>query len=100
MICPRCNTENETDVGSCLNAGAPLREDAKLAPRPAASRLQPSGTPPKACPNCNTYNAATFKFCARCGTPLGATAPTQSQQAPTRPSQPAVPKPPPAKAAP
>ena len=83
MICSRCNAENETDVGSCLNCGAPLGDEAQAAPapqraaRPAAGRLQPSGAPPKACPSCNTLNAATFKFCARCGTPLGATVPSQ-----------------------
>ena len=117
MECPRCGTQNETDVGSCLSCGAPMEEDvptmmqnkpkAPAAPaKSAAARLTGSNAPPKQCPNCMTLNAATFKFCARCGTPLGATAappgtppprPAGARPTPPVPAQPPRPAPVPAK---
>src|SRR5947207_1776119 len=101
MICPRCNAENDTDVGSCLNCGAPLPEQDDNAPAPVvkspqgaprtgAPRLAQSSAPPKACPSCSQLNAASFKFCARCGAPLGATSPTPP---PPARAAPATPKP-------
>lgn len=107
MNCPRCGAENETDVGSCLSCGAPMKEEdaptLMQAPKkgggPAVMGVKPGAAgktqaPPKQCPSCLTLNAATFKFCARCGAPLGATA-APGAPPPPKAAAPAKPPPPP-----
>ncbi len=53
LVCPSCNTANETGARFCDRCGTPL---------PTSSG--------SICPQCRTLNLLGDKFCEQCGTPL------------------------------
>lgn len=66
-ICPRCETENESEYSYCKNCGEFLLEKEPAAPAYTAENQQ---TDAPVCPACHTQNERGFNFCKNCGAPL------------------------------